>query len=41
MELGNYLAPSDIEPDALWDNGFSFEDLTKMMGRSKSRMKVI
>jgi hypothetical protein len=37
----HYLATSDIDPDAPWDNGFSFEDLTKMMDRSNSRRVIV
>jgi hypothetical protein len=37
----HYLATSDIDPDAPWDNGFSFEDLKKMMNRSNSRRIIV
>ncbi len=35
-----YIATSEIDPDAVYDSGYSFHDLTKMMNISKSKRIV-
>jgi len=36
-----YIATSDVDPETPFDNGYSFDDLTKMMSRSISKRIVM